>query len=352
MSVAAQIERNPLLAVSFTPREAHTLNGYSPVDRARLLSKNIQTYENEVLRDEAVSLVYEIDDWTACGFDPRERGGVFIEGFQKMRRLLRTHPGEAILWYSPPGPAAFSDDPANPFSEISFNYGQLYIQYYQDKKEKAVAVKIKNDDVVTQLLPDLAAFAGNLETEEQRIKFYINHPQTTGMTIDDFLAHGWVNDLVYTNNAGETNYLDDVLAEIRNKFSDTSTDRIDPEVIALAQNRLTENDIIRLYGASIMGELKRRGVSKLSLLGSCGGRTQTEEGIKELLGIANIFSTDHRLSFLSKDNDPKKDPNLCQCGKPNEAHFHCPGEENSCNHPIIVGEGTTKCPSCGTGKVC
>lgn len=46
------------------------------------------------------------------------------------------------------------------------------------------------------------------------------------------------------------------------------------------------------------------------------------------------------------------DPNLCRCND-QKAHFHCPGKDGKpCNHPIIVGKGTTTCPSCGAGQVC
>ena len=51
--------------------------------------------------------------------------------------------------------------------------------------------------------------------------------------------------------------------------------------------------------------------------------------------------------------DYKDDPNLCRCGN-KEPHFHCPGTKDGrpCNHAIVVGEGTVKCPECGAGKVC
>lgn len=55
----------------------------------------------------------------------------------------------------------------------------------------------------------------------------------------------------------------------------------------------------------------------------------------------------------------KDDPNLCRCSKGGGPHFHCPGKikdengkETDCKHPIVVGEGITKCPTCGMGKQC
>ena len=64
--------------------------------------------------------------------------------------------------------------------------------------------------------------------------------------------------------------------------------------------------------------------------------------------------------LLLKSSDYKNDPNLCQCGKPDAAHFHCDGnkvdeksgQKEQCGHPIIVGEGTSTCASCGAGAIC
>lgn len=70
--------------------------------------------------------------------------------------------------------------------------------------------------------------------------------------------------------------------------------------------------------------------------------------------LSNGHSIEHLISSssLAKDSDPKKDPSLCPCGQPPAAHFHCPGENDKCKHPIIVGEGTTQCPSCGLKATC
>lgn len=57
----------------------------------------------------------------------------------------------------------------------------------------------------------------------------------------------------------------------------------------------------------------------------------------------------------SKRIDYKDDPNLCQCGQPNSAHFHCPGKTEkgaACKHPIIVGTRTSVCPGCGLAATC
>lgn len=295
MSLAARVEQNPLQQLSFLPQEAYSLNLHTPLERARLLSKNIRTYENEVLQDRPVSLLYETDDRTIEGFDPRERDGVFIEGYQKMRSLLANKPGEVILWYSPAGPAAFDNDDTNPYSHITFNYGQLYIQYTDQGRTRAVAVKIKNPEVIDQLLPSISAFSNNFISQNDRIKYFIKHPYATGLTIDDFLDHPFPQLFVYTNNTGETFFLSDIFHQVKHEFAKKGDAPPDENIVRLTQHNLTEKQIIRIYAESIHSEMHKRRENRLKLGGSCGGREQTLSDIEILLGIHNIFSSESRI---------------------------------------------------------
>lgn len=86
--------------------------------------------------------------------------------------------------------------------------------------------------------------------------------------------------------------------------------------------------------------------------GGCGPSV----GFKIRYGFEN--ATEALLNSVGKfgleRTNYKDDPNLCRCGG-QEPHFHCPGTKGDgscCNHPIIVGQGITQCPSCGAGKVC
>lgn len=354
MNIAARVE-NPLAQLSFTPDEADSLNKYPALERARRLSKNLRTYENEVLEDRPVSLVYEIDEETIQGFDPRERGGVFIDGFQRMRGLLAEHPGEVVLWYSPAGPAAFDRDPSNPYSEITFRYGQLYVQYSDGDKERAMAVKVKDSDLVERLMPGVSAFASNLTSQEARIKFMIKHPQVTGLTVDEFLGQEHDNIHVYTNNMGESFGLDDVFRQLREGFAKEADEEPDEKILNLTKRGLTKDGIFRLYVGRIHERLVAIKSRFLQMEGSCGGKLQTLEAIVNLLKLdssSNIFSTGNRKNFLAESTNPKDDPNLCRCSQASGPHFHCPGKNETCRHPIVVGEGTSQCPSCGEGKRC
>ncbi len=91
-------------------------------------------------------------------------------------------------------------------------------------------------------------------------------------------------------------------------------------------------------GGSCPVSSKGRLVSALSMeRGLLDGQTP-----QAMLGGGSVDSVDY-----------KDDPNLCRCGN-REPHFHCPGTKDGkpCNHAIIVGQGTDKCPECGAGKVC
>lgn len=315
MSFAARVEKNPLQQLSFLPQEARALNLRTPLERARLLSQNLRTYENEVLQDRPVSLVYEIDDRTIEGFDSRERDGVFIDGFQKMRTLLANRPGEVVLWYSPAGPAAFTRDETNPYAEITFDYGQLYIQYTDRGRVRAVAIKIKNPDVVNQLLPGISSFACNFTRQEDRIKYFIKHPFATGLIIDDFLDQTFPQLPVYISNTGESFTLPDIFAQVKQAFTQTTDDPPDENIVQLTKNNLTERQIIRIYAESIHNEMHRRRENTLKLGGSCGGREQTLSDIEILLGIHNIFSSEYRIKIQVEEKWGYHDGTCVVCSR-------------------------------------
>ena len=89
--------------------------------------------------------------------------------------------------------------------------------------------------------------------------------------------------------------------------------------------------------------------------GSCGSSSTKKSA--NMFGFGSIFAGadfgfDSLLeNALATEGDYLNDPELCRCGG-REAHFHCPGKNETCNKPIIVGKGITKCPSCGEGKKC
>ena len=85
--------------------------------------------------------------------------------------------------------------------------------------------------------------------------------------------------------------------------------------------------------------------------GSCGS---TSNSSKET-NSSNLFNKYSSLSELFGKVDYKNDPNLCKCGSPGDAHFHCPGETadgEDCKNAIIVGKHINKCSNCGLEATC
>lgn len=88
--------------------------------------------------------------------------------------------------------------------------------------------------------------------------------------------------------------------------------------------------------------------------GSCGSTGNSASSF-QTSNLFNKLSLDNSplTKLLSSDEDDyKNDPNLCRCNAASGPHFHCPGNNEGCKHPIVVGEGTTQCPSCGLQATC
>src|SRR3990167_5207706 len=171
---------NPLAQYSFDPApEAHRLNRLSEHKRAWEFSRSLLGYDNEVLKDRPA------------------------KGLEKVAQLLFENPGEVVLWYSPPGPAAFDDNPENPFSQITFDYGQLYITVLNGDRVENVALKITNEDVLRHFMPHIAAFAGNFDGKERRIQYFLTHPVNTSMALEEFLSVDRPDEYTHTNHKGE-----------------------------------------------------------------------------------------------------------------------------------------------------
>ena len=123
--------------------------------------RHLESYVNEVIRDEPVSNIFNY--WlgqdsrlylqpnpdkkhlASAMFNPQERDGVYIEGFKNLEKLLVENPGKTILWYSPIGKAEFNNNEENPFSQISYDYGQLYLYYRKGNKVDGLALKTSKD---------------------------------------------------------------------------------------------------------------------------------------------------------------------------------------------------------------
>ncbi len=346
-----------------TPREIKLVENLPQEDALKRIEQNFLAYDNEVLRDETVSIKYSYwfgpenklylhsslrpEDSVEKGFDPDEREGKFIEGFQKTADLLRNNPNKVVLWYSPPGRAAFVEDPDNKFSQIKFIYGQLYIQYFDGEKINAAAVKINEKEATEEIIPTLHNLSVNFDTEQLKTYFFLRHPVLTGLSINDFLDKDWGNVKVYKDKEGETHRLHEIFQEIRSVFSgEKRLSSVTSGVIGqLRVSGISEETLFKGYMSLINYEMGRTGRNYIQLAGSCGGKTISKDTVLSLLGfdspLQNLFSSDFRV--LSKENNSNHYPD-----------YECP----HC-HKVLTGESKTdesswrkKCDHCGGALKC
>lgn len=331
----ARVE-NSLAQFSFdASHEFRRLKSLSLEKRSRELIQNFRAYENEVLKDRPVSINYSYwfdmqgglyndsgktpGDLTINGFNPQERNGLVINGFKKVSRLLYENPDTVVLWYSPPGKASFDDDSENPYSEIAFDYGQLYIQYAEQDQVNAVAVKITHEAVLRHFMPHIVAGAGTLKTEKEKIQYYLTRPSNTGLSLEEFLSINRGDDFVHRNHQGEYFHLRQVMDMVRQTLGQQEVPPEDNEIVVfaekVAQAPITEEFLTKAYLFRVSQELKRTGQSSMSLSGSCGGRTVTGSEIENLLGLSNVFSSEFRLSTQTKEGNHFPDYNCPHCGK-------------------------------------
>ncbi len=273
--------------------------------RRREFLQNLDTYTNEVIENQPVSLLYHY--WfgheghlftgperlpiqrTIHQIDERERHGLPRAGFERVERLLLDNSGDVVLWYSPKGPAAFTEDPENPYSEIDYDYGQLYIQQFDGNKVDAVAIKVTNETAVEALFQK-----AGLETTKKdddsyaRIRNYLLSPQAVPMTLDSFVNYDWDLPVVFSDKHRGNYYWSDIATDIRTAFAGKKRrEQFDKETTVAMLNKqiITEQDVMRAYLLNIKRAMNSYGISKLELSGSCGGGEVNEGDIDALLGI-------------------------------------------------------------------
>ena len=326
-----------------TTREQERLQVLSPYEAQQELSQNLEAYTNEVLADKPVSIPYrywfDTDDHVYSSpslkpiyrvdqqFDPQERGGLPGQGFEKVSNLLVHNPGKLVFWYSPQGPASFDKNPQNPFSQITYDYGQLYIQYFNKDKVNAVAVKVGNEEVLETLVPELSTLrSGYAEgNERERITSFLLNPVLSDGTIDDFLDRNFENALVYEDKEGKKYGIDDVLAEIRDAFANVKKPKpmsLDKTVAALTKQEVTKEFVLKVYISAINAYMQKTGRQTMQLSGSCGGGKVTSGMIEGILQTGTIPSITEMLSIYSPQfrtaTQEKKweyhDGTCCICG--------------------------------------
>lgn len=332
------IAENSLSHYSVDPRsEFRFVEKLSQDDALRRIEQNFLAYGNEVLRDEPVSIGYSFwfgpdqklyidpslrpEDLAEKGFKSEEREGKFVEGFKKNTELLRGNPDKIVMWYSPPGKAAFVDDPTNEFSQINFIYGQLYLQYFDGQKVNAVALKVNDDDAVKELLPPLYDFSMNLASEQSRTYFFLQHPVQTDLSINEFLDKDWNDVAVYKDKEGQTHRLHEILTHVRAAFSGEETEPgIEAEIIGkLKETSISHESLFKSYMSLINFEMNRTGKNYIQLAGSCGGKIISRDSVSSILGLEsplqNLFSSDFRKILGTDESSHYPDYECPHCHK-------------------------------------
>ncbi len=298
---------NDLKQFGVTRKEADRLNLLSPQERTRELRQGLEAYTQEVLADSPVSTLYhywtdhENSFYTAPPepdgtfkeiysidnqFDPRERNGIPQAGFSEVRKRIVENPDAVILWYSPPGPASFDSDQSNPYNQIQYDDGQLYVHYYDGEKICAAAVKINHNGAVLNFTGSDVISSSTTPTTEEITRSLMT-PIVFEGSIDQYLDQARNNIPIYTDKKGYTHTTAEVVNLIRSTFAGTRNTPgpflLDKTIDALEEYEITETRVLSLYLETIQRYMQHTGVQTLQLRGSCGGSLVTLDGVAQLL---------------------------------------------------------------------
>lgn len=341
------------------------------------LQKNLESYANEVLENQPVSVLYNYyfknDESTTLytnetaqpihnaesQVDPQERNGYSIAGLQKLGNMLKHNPNQMTFWYSPVGDASFDKNPNNPYSHIKYNYGQLYLQYYDHEKVNAVAIKVSpqyESEMIKKFFPAYLPQAYN--SQERQIQYFLENPQLLAIDKNYFLTS---SPSVYTNipmfdredpitKQIRTYTLRDVFEEAKNRFDGKAIQNTFN--FTLNDFDLKQNDVTQLYLGAIQRFMSQNNLKSTSLAGSCGGSTITSETVDWLMqashNIGQIMPKDV-MSILSSEYRKLSQDNHYEDYQCPHCHSTLKGEEKG--HPE---NWKTQCPNChgalGCGK--
>jgi hypothetical protein len=311
--------RNPLKQLGIT-LDQNPLRQLSSQEQLREHRKNLESYAVEVLADLPVSIQYHYwpgengrlytdssrqeKYWIGHQIDKRERGGVYFQGTETVANMSLDNPGKVVLWYSPIGPASFDHDPHNPYSVIKYDYGQLYIQYFDGEKINAVALKVSDEKLLKKIFPQLEE-ALDIQDEKERITRSVLNPLVLSQTIDDFFARNdWGDEKIYKKYS-----MNEIMKEAREIFGGRQFTPI-PTADIVSRNSInfqqTSQQILQDYALVIGRFLEASGKTTQSLSGSCGGSTISKGDISELLGMKRIAEAMNPLATIMVEMNPMR----------------------------------------------
>ncbi len=317
--------------LGINPDERIRLSKLGLEDKRRELLLQLPSYKSEAAADEAVSgfvFNYKIGEdgrlYTSGVFEPmflainqfdlRERNGLPTRAFEIVTDLVLNNRNKVVLSYSPRGPAAFDKDPNNPYSKINggdgYPNGQLFLYVGNEGGVDMLAVKISNEKALKQFMKKTFELAQRTKSEKEKIEVYHLNPVVSDFTLSEFLDYGWKNELAYEGKY-ETSYLDDVILEIRDRFSNRDSSIYGEQAISnwrrmarvegvIRKEEITEEDIRGLYLGEIYDYGLERGERSVVLRGCVTNSVVNISGFRELLegGRKNEFSSSGDLVYF------------------------------------------------------
>jgi hypothetical protein len=288
-------------------------------ERKSVLQQNLEAYTDEVIENNPVSILYHY--WTnkekeiftdsslkpifnlRLQFDQRERGNLPIKGIYRAVDLAISNPNQIVCLYSPWGIASFDQDQDNPYSQITYLYGQLYLMYFDGVKIKALAIKISETGKkwLETIMPRLWQQTRFLETEQEIIAAFIQTPILLE-AVDLFLNQTRENNFLVYEKEGRQYYLDEILTEARDRFRGKRKEAAksyDSSLGFLEKHELTERAILNAYQSLIYDYLLTTGESQIRLSGSCGGGLTSLTDLEDFLGIENSLLDNSLIKLVS-----------------------------------------------------
>lgn len=371
-SFTHQIDQNPLRTLSIvTDETAARLNILTSEQRLAELKREMGSWANEAIENQVVSLPYYYwfgddgrlyrnpgkQEYDVVKIDPDERSGWPKRGFEILGGELREIPNKVVLWYSPQGPAAFTDDPSNKYCTLKpFGYGQLYVQHFDGERVSAVAIKVHNEQVVQDLFGQLGADVPQSDFYTPHfIRHHLLTPHKTHLAPDEFLGLELPdNPFVFKDSEGRRYVWSDITEAVRLAFAGKLAPQVDNTDIAseLAFTKhITGDDVARAYLKYAHRYMREWNVNRLQVFGSCGGDSVNRVDIDAILngeyGVLNAAPD----IFGSTPLDALRDiySSVYRTLSSEGSSFPCP----KCGTPIPTGKGKKKCPNilrCGVTK--
>ncbi len=281
------------------------------------------------------------------------------------RQLHNAQFGDQIIWISPPG---LKSEGYGSYAFVFIGTIDQIDQYTQDKHISMTALRVEQPQIANFNL--IMSFVTGDQIQFIRPEQFLATPKVVpyfnqdikDVVVDMLNLQPSENDKLYQK-------IMPALSHSINEFTEYVKEGKSKDFLfkALQSIEMYALDLIEQYKSAPQSQLLHsqnqiplgfimnhyKDKKPTPVAGSCGNANSSSSESSS----SNIFNKYSTLSeIFSNNEDYKNDPNLCRCGG-KEPHFHCPGKTedgNSCNHAIVVGEGTTKCPNpkCGLDATC